>query len=542
MSVRHSHKLTPDEQLAEDLARYYADPLGYVMYIFPWDTDKAIQQVPLAPKYRKRFGCDHGPDAWACEFLDDLGVEIKKRSFDGHTAVEPIRFATVSGHGIGKSALSAWLIKFILDTRPLSKGTVTAMTAEQLRIKTWAELGRWHKLSLTSHWFDYTSGRGSLALKSNRLDERGNSLSESWLCTAQTCKEENSESFAGQHAAGASSFYVFDEASGVPDAIYTVRDGGLTDGEPMVFDFGNGTRNSGRFFEECMGDLMHRYITRSIDSRDVYLTSKPYLQEMIDDYGEESDRVKVRVRGMFPSAGSAQYLPSGGVNAAMERPLVRATAVDALVIGVDVAGFGDDETVIYPRIGFDARSFAPVPGDGRYNGLDTVQIVGRVISKVLFFRDLGLETAMIFVDSTGEGTGVASMLQHLGYSMTRVHFGGGPADPIKYRYKGDEMWGAIKDSLPDLFLPPATTPSGPELRKQLTQREFAYTMQGNKIHMEPKKDMKKRLLGSTASPDIADALACTFAQEVVAVAVRGSDLYGQNQQVKHDFDPLDERY
>ncbi len=535
-------KLAPDDQLAEDLSRFYADPLAYVMYAFPWDTERSIRLVPLKPRYRERFGCEFGPDEWACEFLDELGVEIKKRRFDGSTAVEPIRFATVSGHGIGKTALTSWLIKFILDTRPRSVGTVTAMTAEQLKVKTWAELGRWHKMSLTSHWFDYTSGRGAMALKSNRLDAEGNSLGDKWICTALTCKEETSESFAGQHAPMATSFYIFDEASGVPDAIYTVRDGGLTDGESMAFDFGNGTRNSGRFFEECMGDLAHRYITRSIDSRDVHLTSKPYLQEMIDDYGEESDRVKVRVRGMFPSAGSAQYLPSDGVNAAMERPLVRATMADALVIGVDVAGFGDDETVIYPRIGFDARSFTPVPGDGRYSSLDTVAIVGKVTQKVTFFRELGLETAMIFVDATGEGSGVASMLQHLGYPTTRVHFGGSPTDSSTYRYKGDEMWGAIKNALPDLFLPPATAPSGPELRKQLTQREFAYTVQGNRIHMEPKKDMKKRLLGSAASPDIADALACTFAQEVVAVAVRGSDLYRQGQQVKHEFDPMDERY
>ena len=140
-------KLSPDEQLAEDLAGFYADPLGYVMYCFPWDTDRSIQQVPLAPKYQERFNSEFGPDVWACEFLDALGEDIKKRGFDGTKTVKPIRYSTVSGHGIGKGALTAWLVKFISDTRPYSKGVVTANTATQLKMKTWAGVGKIRRAS-----------------------------------------------------------------------------------------------------------------------------------------------------------------------------------------------------------------------------------------------------------------------------------------------------------------------------------------------------------------------------------------------------------
>ncbi len=171
--------MTPDEQLTEDLNFFYDDPLAYVMYCFPWDTDPSIQQVELAPQYQERFGCQYGPDQWACEFLDSLGAEIADRHFDGRKSVDPIRFSTASGHGIGKSAMVSWLIKFILDTRPYSKGVVTANTGEQLKTKTWAELGKWHRLSLTEHLYDYTAGRGAMALvrKSDRAD---------WRCDAQT--------------------------------------------------------------------------------------------------------------------------------------------------------------------------------------------------------------------------------------------------------------------------------------------------------------------------------------------------------------------
>ena len=153
-----------DEQLAEFLASCFADPLKYVMGCFPWDSEPSIQVVKLPTKYRKRFDCEWGPDEWACEFLDDLGRDIRQRGFDGTKSVLPIQYATTSGHGIGKTVLVAFLIKFILDTRPRSRGVVTATTAEQLKTKTWAELGKWHRLSLTRHWFRYNSGRGTMML------------------------------------------------------------------------------------------------------------------------------------------------------------------------------------------------------------------------------------------------------------------------------------------------------------------------------------------------------------------------------------------
>lgn len=531
-------ELSNDKKIANDLAGFYSDPLGYVMYVFPWEEEESIQVVRLAPEYHERFNCEFGPDIWACKFLDELGEEIRKRNFNGRDAVEPIRFATVSGHGIGKSVLTAWLIKFILDTRPFSVGTVTAMTAEQLKVKTWSELGKWHRMSITSHWFDYTSGRGAMGLASNRSDKLGNPLKDKWKCTAQTCREENSEAFAGQHAANSTSFYIFDEASGVPNKIYEVRDGGTTDGEPMIFDFGNGTRNSGRFYEECEGRLKHRYISRSIDSRDVQITNKTLHQEWIDDYGEDSDYVRVRVRGMFPSAGSVQFISSDLVDNAMQRDLEKQEPDAPLVIGVDVARYGDDEAVVYPRIGYDARSFSPK----RYRQLDTVQLSAKVIQMVQSFRDLGIETAAIFVDATGSA-GVADTLRHLGYPVFEVLFGNRAIDAKRYRYVSDEIWGRLRDALPKLWLPMVDEPSGIDLKMQLTQREFGYTVQGNKIHLESKKDMKERLGGAASSPDIADALACTFAQDVAPRSLMRSGLWAQNRrQVKHEYDPLAEKW
>ena len=515
-------KATTDEELASLIGRYYDDPLGYVMFVFPWDIYKPIQLVELQSPYKERFpNAKYGPDAWACEFLDDLGREIKSRNFNGHTAVNPIQMATASGHGIGKSVLVAWLIKFIMDTRPFSKGTITANTAEQLKTKTWAEVGKWHKMSMTEAWFIYNSGRGAMNL--SHKDHK-----EEWRCDAQTCREENSEAFAGQHAANATSFYIFDEASAVPDKIFEVREGGTTDGEPMVFDFGNPTRNSGRFFEECAGRFRHRYKVRCIDSRDVAITNKSRIKDWEDDYGEDSDFFKVRVRGMFPSAGSLQFIATALVEEAQLREIAPDDA-DSLLIGVDVARFGDNESVLYPRIGYDARSWKAE----RYQGLDTVQLVGKVIEMVRAFRALGKACAGLFVDGGGVGGGVVDQLRSLGYDVIEVQFGSKPINGKTYRYKSDEMWGNMRDAMPKLCLPANNQPNGVDLRADLTQREFGYTLTGNKVHLETKKDMVAR---GVESPDIADALALTFAQHVAPLH---SSLRGQMQSVESEYDPLE---
>jgi hypothetical protein len=520
-------KRSKDDELADAIADFYDDPLGYVMFNWDWENDASIQMVELVEPWKSRYKLKYGPDKWACEFLEDLGREIKKRKFDGRSAVDPIQFTTASGHGIGKSVLVAWLIKFILDTRPFSKGTVTANTDVQLRTKTWATLGAWHKKSLTADWFDYSAGRGSMALRSKTHPEE-------WFATAQTCREENSESFAGQHAANATSFYIFDEASGVPDKIFEVRKGGLMTGEPMTFDFGNPTRNTGAFFENCEGKQKHRYKVRMIDARTVSITNKKEQQKLIDDYGIESDIVAVRVLGRFPKSGSTQFISTESVEEAMERKLPERNK-ESITLGVDVARFGDDDSVIYPRQGWDARSW-PVT---RLNGADTIQIAGKVIELVRYFKGLGIKVGAINVDGGGGyGGGVVDHLRALGYPVHEIQFGSKPHDKNTYRYRVDELWGKVREALTTrLCLPKAAEVGsiGADLKEQLTQRQYGIFQLG-KINLESKDELKKRLGGS---PDIADALALTYANEAAPADVQEGAYGAAAGHSDFDYDPLE---
>lgn len=192
-------------ELHKAMGDYYHDPLGWVMFAFPWDTDPDLQIVELQEPWTSRFNSKYGPDTWFCELCDDWQKHMKENPFNGKTAVPPYKDATTSGHGIGKSAGSAFIILYIASTRPYSKGVVTSNTSDQLRTKTWGELAKWKNKCITGHWFTLNNGKGNMNLFHNKFKE-------TWRVDAITCREENSESFAGLHCANSSPWYLFDEA------------------------------------------------------------------------------------------------------------------------------------------------------------------------------------------------------------------------------------------------------------------------------------------------------------------------------------------
>lgn len=498
------------------MGRFYADPLGFVLYAYDWDNDPALQVVKLPSPWDLVYGSKYGPDAWACEFLDEIARGVRERGFDGTKAVQALRMATSSGHGIGKSAITAWLVNWIMSTRPHCKGVVTANTAEQLASKTWAEIAKWTKRCITGHWFDVTTGKGAMRIVHRQHPE-------SWRCDAQTCREENSESFAGLHAANSTPFYIFDEASAVPDAIWEVAEGGMTDGEPMWFVFGNPTRNTGRFFE-CFNRQRHRWSSQQIDSRSVQITNKAQIQEWVDDYGEDSDFVRVRVRGIFPRASSLQFIPRDLVDAAMSRvPEVSRLSKRTAVVGVDVARFGDDQSVVRTRIGRDAATWPPM----RFRELDTMQLAARVVDHVQTLRTAGLHV-VVFVDGGGVGGGVVDRLLQLGIDVIEVQFGARADDGRKYANKRAEMWGRMREWLPTGYLA-----RDEQLATDLTAVEYSFRPDDT-ILLESKESMKKRGL---ASPDDGDALAVTFAYPVPEFTV--DDDEASNERPRGDFNPYE---
>lgn len=410
------------------------------------------------------------------------------------------------------SALTAWLVCWIMATRPGCKGIVSANTANQLETKTWAEIQKWMKKSIVADMFDVQS-----------TSIRAKESPESWRVDAITCKEENAEAFAGQHAASSTPFYIFDEASAIPDAIFEVAEGGLTDGEPMIFLFGNPTRNSGRFFN-CFHRQSRYWNLRKIDSRTVAITNKRQIEEWKNEFGEDSNFFRVRVRGEFPTMASDQWCDSGLVEAAMERgqpPTNRATCA---VLGVDVARFGDDDTVICTRIGKDATRFL------RYNGLDTVQVVGRVKEEVRRLNHLGVRKVYVFMDEGGVGGGPVDILRNDGFPVRGVNFSQSVDDPERYPAKREEMWGRMVEWLKD----GGCLPDDDALKEDLTAPTYTFDIRGRK-KLESKADMKKRGLHS---PDSADALAISFAYRVNEYESDKGSRIDSYLKARRDYNPF----
>lgn len=467
------------KEIMDIVALCIDDPLRYARAAYHWGHDDLKDSL--------------GPRKWQADVLKEIGDHLKNPL----TRFQPLRIAVASGHGIGKSAEVSMIIDWALK-EPDTKVVVTASTDNQLRTKTWPEVETWQKRSLTKDWFGVTA-RSVASLDPDH--ER------TWRADAIPWSEENTEAFQGLHNKGKRIVLIFDEASAIADKIWEVAEGAMTDeGTEIIWlAFGNPTRNSGRF-KECFGRFKHRWKTYQIDSRTVEGTNKTQIDQWISDYGEDSDFVRVRVRGEFPRAGNMQFISGDLVEGARKRAPV-ATKYDPCVMGVDVGRYGDDESVICLRRGRDAASV-----DWKVlRNVDTMALAAVIVDMAQQYKP-----DMIFVDEGGVGGGVVDRLAMLRQSVYGVQFGSSAdrtnlvgESMVKYANKRAEMWGGMRD-----WLKGGMIPDDPDLASQLTGVEYGYVIKDGQdaILLEKKADMKKRGL---SSPDRADALALTFAYPVV---------------------------
>jgi len=467
--------------LLEWLASVSRNPLAFVMGAFPWgDADTRLAGFP------------HGPEPWQREILENIRLGL----IDINRAIQ---LAVASGHGIGKTALVSWIILWAISTKPDTRGVVTANTETQLKTKTWAELGKWFHMFLAKDFFSLTA---------TALMAKDSAHERTWRIDMVPWSERNTEAFAGLHNKGRRILVVFDEASAIPDIIWETTEGALTDSDTEILwcVFGNPTRNTGRF-RECFPGQRHskEWKTKQVDSREVSLTNKDQIQSWINSYGEDSDFVRIRVRGVFPRTGEMEFISAEIVEAATFSELT-SQSNDSLVIGVDVARYGSNETVIWFRKGRDARSIPPI----RLRGASTVEVAGKVSEVVQRHRVDG-----VFVDGGGVGGGVVDNCRALHVHVFDVQFGSKSEsvgwawgnEGERYANKRAEMWGCMRS-----WLKSGCIPNDADLKAQLIGPTYTYNLK-SEILLEKKEDMMKRGLDS---PDLADALALTFAMPVAA--------------------------
>ena len=467
-------KLTGEQlrRLAKLSAKHKYDPLGWAEAAFPWGR----KGTPLEKEQLR---------GWQFDLFDEIAFQLS----DPATRYHPIRHVVASGHGIGKSAGMSILANWAMSCWRNARVVVTANTDGQLRTKTSPEFAKWFRMSISASLFDIDTTRISF----NAPEKR-----DSWRLDFIPWSEHNPEAFAGLHNKGNIIVVMMDEGSAIADKIWEVIEGALTDEDTVILwvVFGNPTRNTGRF-RECFRKLRHLWTGRQIDARTVEGTNRALHDEWAATYGEDSDFFKVRVRGMFPSASSRQFISTDLVDAAFGRHLEKHQYDFApSVITCDPAWSGDDELVIGHRKGLFFEILETMPK----NDNDVL-----VAQKLAAWQDKH-DAVMVNIDA-GYGTGIYSAGEAIGRSDNwhLVWFGGEATDKGVLN-KRSEMWRDMRKWLEI----GGAVPKDQVLYDDLIGPETLPRLDG-KVALESKEHMKKR---GQPSPNRADALALAFAYPV----------------------------
>ena len=467
----------PEDKAGSNLARWREHPAQFV---------------------RELFGIV--PDPWQAEVLEAFPHRQ--------------RLAMKACKGPGKTAVEAWLAWNFLVTRPHPKIAALSVTAENLADNLWSEMAKWRQRSeLLMSDFEWTK---------TRIFCRDSP--ETWWMSARNWSKTADRALQGGTLAGLHADYilfVLDESGGIPDAVMASAEAALSSCvEGHIVQAGNPTHLEGPLYRACTSERALWHVTEITadpdDSARSTRVKAEWAREQIAKYGRENPWVLVNVFGKFPPGSLNTLIGPDECREATKRSYrAEEVARAARVLGVDVARFGDDASVIFPRQGLVA--FAPQ----RFRNIDGTQGAGAVARK---WQEWGADA--VFIDDTGGwGASWIDNLRLLGHYAIGVGFAGRPADP-RYENKRTEMyfqaieWIKAGGALPDC----------PELVAALSQT--TYSFRGDRLLLEPKEQVKARL---GYSPDDADALALTFAQPVAR-----RDPYARHTpgRVIVDYDPL----
>ena len=458
------------DRIADMAVRCKHDPHAWSLFAWDWGQGRLVN-------------CD-GPREWQRDIFRD----IRDHLANPETRYEPLQLSVASGHGIGKSALMGMVSNWAMSCFTDAKIVCTANTEAQLRTKTVPEVSMWFRDSITAGWFD-PQATSVKSLSSGHED--------SWRMDFIPWSQTNTEAFAGLHNQGRIIVLLFDEASKIHDKVWEVAEGALTDERTVIIwlAFGNPTQNSGRF-RECFRRYRHRWLNYQIDSRTVPGTNKKKIQQWVDDHGEDSDFVKVRVRGQFPSQSARQFISSVDADLAKGRELKPQQYEFApKILTVDPAWTGDDEFVIGMRQGLLYQTLWTCARND-----DDVAMANRIARME---DENGVDAVVI---DAGYGTGIVSAGRAMGRSWHLVWFSGQSPDPGCLNMRA-YMWREGRDWLKQGG---SIDPKDTVLYDDIIGPETVSRLDG-KIQLESKEDMKDRGL---PSPNRGDAWALSFAVPV----------------------------
>lgn len=431
---------------------------------------------------------DGGPAVFAREALGVIADPWQEEA--SRILVERRRLSIRSGHGVGKTAFMAWAILWYMATRFPARIPVTAPTGHQLSDVLWAELARWHRvlkerLPPLGNEFVWSAEKFSLA---DRPEES--------FAVARTSRPEKPEALQGFHSENL--LFVIDEASGVPDQVFTVAEGALSSEGSYAIMASNPTKTSGYFYDSHNRDRA-RWGVLTVNGENCSRVSKEYIEGMRKKYGPLSQIYKVRVLGDF--AGDIDtVIPLEFCEAAIARDV--APVGGNIIWGLDVARFGDDSTCLARRQG--NVMLGPIQ---EWFGKDTMQTVGLLAEE---YRKAAKKPECINIDVIGIGAGVVDRAKEIGLPVNGINVAESASitknkkTDRQYARLRDELWFLTKDWLEALD---CRLEDDDELIGELSTPKYTILSNGT-IKVESKAEMKAR---GVKSPNRADAFNMTFA-------------------------------
>lgn len=449
---------------------------------------------------RELFGVT--PDPWQDELL---------KAFPHHQ-----RIAMKASKGVGKTAAEAWLGWNFLLTRPQPKIAATSISADNLADNLWTEMAYWQgKSKLLTEMFTWTKTR----IEHKQFPETWWMSARTWAKSAD--RNQQSQTLAGLHADYM--LFLLDESGSMPDAIMASAEAALaTCIEGHIVQAGNPTHLEGPLYRACTSERRLWHVVEiNGDPDDPMRSSRvsiEWAREQIEKYGKDNPFILINVFGQFPPSSLNVLIGPDEVTDAMRRHYTEYDIQGSpRILGVDVARFGDDKSVIFPRQGVVA--FQPLT----YRNLRAHEGAGAVARKI---SDWNVDAT--FIDDTGGyGAGWIDALLQLKHTPIGIPFSGA-ASNRKYHNKRTEMYFECVEWIKrGGQLPPRDVEGSAELIAALTQT--TYTFRGDAMLLEPKDLIKSRL---GFSPDHADALALTWAHPVQ----RRDAVLGMRQVAKAQMD------
>jgi phage terminase large subunit len=471
----------------------------------PFDWAQAIASSPN-PFHTAISRYARAPIAFVREVLHAEPQEWQLKALrafaHGHT-----RVAVRSGHGVGKTALAAWVMCWFSNTRAPFKVAVTAPSAPQLFDALWPELGKWFG-QLPETWrslWDITSDH--ITLKRD---------AECFI-TARTSRPDKPEAMSGVHSDHV--LLVADEASGIDEAVYEAAGGSMSSAGAMTLLIGNPTRSSGQFWRTFTLER-ERWFTMKVSAFDSPRVAPEFVTEIRERYGENSNAFRVRVLGEFPAEDDNTLIPADLVDGAMTRDVPLDLSA-ACLWGIDVARFGDDASVLIKR-----RGSVVTEMPRTWRNIDTMTLAGAI--KAEYDADIANRPALIVIDVIGIGAGVVDRLHEQNLPILGLNVAEQPSVTGRYVRLRDELWSRAREWLETRAV---RLPRHEQLRDDLVAPRYSFVSDG-RLQVEPKNSMRARGL---PSPDCADALIMTFAEQGLGIASGMTSGLHDSQGMKMDL-------